>query len=298
MFTLCFQGDSRPDHGDICLFFNERNEILLRAGVSRENHQACLPSHGDSLAKDFPPGLAFSAGSPLGAAGQALFIGLDATPVWLGGAPASRGEQEFTGTGWQWEPLRGFLQTAPDSLRAMGFRGLHLRNWLARYRFCPSCARALALSAHEMALSCPECRNDWYPGISPAMIVAITRNGGREILLARPKNRPHNWYSLIAGYCEAGESVEDTVHREVREEVDIAIKGLRYETSQGWPFSQSLMLGFTAEWADGEVRADPGELEEAAWFPVADMPFTPPPPTIAHTLIEAVRKRAGVAEGQ
>ena len=121
------------------------------------------------------------------------------------------------------------------------------------------------------------------------MIVAIVRNGGREILLAQGKSRAYNWHSVIAGFCEAGESVEQTVEREAWEEVGIKIRNLRYVSSQNWAFSQSMMLGFIAEYDSGDLRPDPEELDNAAWFSLDDLPFIPPPPSIAHRLITQVQ---------
>jgi NAD+ diphosphatase len=289
MFMLCIDPAAAAMPEDFCLIYNDKNELLLGADGN-------LPVFGETRQADFPTQLAISGGNVRGSADCPLFLGiLDGRSAWLAGVPGSVDGQAFTGPCHVWVPLRNHLADQTADWQELAFRGLHLFHWLKRMRFCGSCGTPLALVVREMAQACPACRAVWYPMISPAMIVAVTRNGGREILLAQGRNRTHNWYSLIAGFCEAGESVERTVEREVREETGIAIRNLRYVASQGWAFSQSLMLGFIAEWDSGVLRPNPEELDGATWFAVDDLPLVPPPPSIANRLIRQVVEEAGGA---
>jgi NAD+ diphosphatase len=286
MFTLCFDPSAIPAPEDYCLIYNEKNDLLLGDGTR-------VPTIAETRASTFPVQLLISEQRRRGAADRALFLGnFGMGNAWLAGSGDLGGEQDFHGSAYAWVPLRSHLSEQTPDWKELAFRGLHLFHWLKRVAYCASCGGPLVMAEREMAQACPTCHGVWYPLISPAMIVAVTRNGGREILLAQGKNRSQDWYSLIAGFCEAGESVERTVVREVREEVGIAIKNLRYASSQGWPFSQSMMLGFTAEWDSGELRPDPNELDNAAWFSVDDLPFVPPPPSIANQLISLVVAQA------
>jgi len=116
------------------------------------------------------------------------------------------------------------------------------------------------------------------------MMVLVTH--GRQLLLGRGVNFPSGFYSALAGFVEAGESVEETVHREVMEEVNVRVKNLKYFSSQSWPFPNSLMIAFTAEYDGGELRPDPAELVDAQWFDIDEMPRIPPSFSIARALID------------
>ncbi len=290
MFTLCYQIGRKPTNDDVCLILNDKDEILLKQNGSGTFE---IPTVRLVNQQPFITGLIIDLVQKLGVSGEVLFVGnWGDQAVWLMGLPTGpQHEGTLVVPGFVWKNLRGYLADAESSdLQQCSFRALHLRHWLLKFRYCPSCGTVLVRSDREMALHCVTCNSSWYPTISPAMIVAITRNNGRELLLAQPANRLHQWYSLIAGYCEAGESLEETIRREVREETGLQVRNLRYVSSQGWPFSQSLMLGFTAEYEAGVLQVDTAELETADWFPVNDLPLTPPPPTIANTLIEWVKK--------
>ena len=139
-----------------------------------------------------------------------------------------------------------------------------------------------------MALVCPDCGLRYYPQLAPAVIVAVTRNSGSELLLAHNRGFEPGVYSLIAGFVEAGESVEAAVRRELREECGIAVRDIRYLTSQVWPFPNSLMLAFAAEYASGAARPDGEELSDLGWFTAADHPRLPGAGSVARRVIETI----------
>ena len=133
-------------------------------------------------------------------------------------------------------------------------------------------------------MTCADCRIVNYPRLSPSIIVLITK--GEEMLLARNANWPTNMYSTLAGFVEPGESIEQTVHREVHEEVGLRVENLKYFGSQSWPFPNSLMLGFHAEYRDGDIVCQPGEIADAQWFTKDTLPQTPPKTAISGWLID------------
>jgi len=157
-------------------------------------------------------------------------------------------------------------------------------DWDRNHQYCGRCGSATADRQEERAKICPRCGLTAYPRISPAVIVAITR--GEKILLARAHRFPYAMYSVIAGFVEAGESLEQCVRREIAEEVGITVKNLRYFGSQSWPFPNSLMVAFTAEHAGGEIRIDPSEIMDARWFTAADLPRIPDKASISRRLID------------
>ena len=134
-------------------------------------------------------------------------------------------------------------------------------------------------------LVCPECSLMSFPRISPSMIVAVTR--GDELLMARGRHFPEGLYSVVAGFVEPGESLEQCVAREVMEETGLEIINIKYHSSQPWPFPHSLMVGFTADYAGGEINIDPKEIEDAGWYSADKLPERiPSKSTIARVLID------------
>lgn len=158
-----------------------------------------------------------------------------------------------------------------------------LTEWRQRHRFCGCCRAKLVFSKDDLAAKCECCGALYYPQIAPAVIVAIMR--GNEILLAHNKRFSDMTYSLIAGFVEAGETVEDAVHREIFEETNLRVKNLRYLCSQPWPFPNSLMLGIMADYDSGEPAPNDGELTDIQWFPLDGLPKIPAPGSIAHKII-------------
>jgi NAD+ diphosphatase len=160
-----------------------------------------------------------------------------------------------------------------------------LVTWDRTHRFCGACGTLNEESTVERAKVCPKCGLMQFPRISPAIIVAIVK--GDRILLARgARFRNTDMFSVLAGYVESGETLEECVEREVREEVGIEIGNINYFASQPWPFPHSLMVGFTAEHRAGEIVEDREEILEAGWFTADKLPKIPEKPSIARRLID------------
>mgnify|MGYP002775357497 CR=1 FL=1 len=162
----------------------------------------------------------------------------------------------------------------PAALSAVAGRAALVLDWDQQHRFCGACGTPTEHQAGERARRCPACGHTAYPRISPAMMALIWRPG--EVLLARAPHFVNRMYSALAGFVEAGESLEDCVHREVAEEVGLTVTDLRYYGSQSWPFPHSLMVAFTARWTGGTIVPQAGEIEHAAWFPLDALPNNPP----------------------
>jgi NAD+ diphosphatase len=191
--------------------------------------------------------------------------------------------------GYLFKGLRAMFANLDEHTLAVAGRAFQIADWARTHQFCGACGSPMALQPGERAMKCPRCGTSAYPRISPAMMTLVKR--GPAILLARNIAVPAGGrMSALAGFLEAGESVEEAIHREVFEEVGLAVKDLRYFASQSWPFPGSLMIAFTAEYAGGEIRCDPAEIAEARWFGPGDkLPELPPPQSISRALIEANR---------
>ena len=184
--------------------------------------------------------------------------------------------------------IRQFLFEYPDSFQMALCRARGLLAWRSTHRYCGKCRAELTASESDSGLICPVCRSVYYPQIAPAVIVAVTRNDGREVLLAHNRNFAGNMYSLIAGFVEAGESVEAALHREVWEECSVRVKNLRYITSQVWPFPNSLMLAFQAEYDSGTATPDGAELSDLGWYSAENHPELPNPGSVARAVIDRI----------
>lgn len=195
---------------------------------------------------------------------------------------AVSGAPDQAPAGYDWLRLRTLLglggSFVADAMRALGFL-----NWRASHRFCGRCGTPLDEHPKEIARLCSGCGHVDYPALAPAVIVRVEKNG--QILLARHVQRISNLWTCLAGYVELGESLENCVRREVREEVGIEISAVRYAASQSWPYPNQLMVGFVAQWQAGELDLEPTELLEARWFDLANLPAIPPQGTMAWRLI-------------
>ena len=180
--------------------------------------------------------------------------------------------------------LRGLLGRTGMSLFYLAGRALQVVEWHNTNLFCGRCGKPTENHPQDRAKRCPKCGFIAYPRLSPSIIVLVTR--GEEMLLARNVAWPSGMYSTLAGFVEAGESIEQTVHREVFEEVGLKVKALKYFGSQSWPFPNSLMLGFHAEYDSGEIVCQEGEIADAQWFDSKSLPQTPPKTAISGWLID------------
>jgi NAD+ diphosphatase len=179
--------------------------------------------------------------------------------------------------------LYQILGRVDDSLFALAGRAAQLLAWEKDHQFCGRCGGRMFIDVVERAMRCEPCGTINYPRIAPCIIVLVTR--GEELLLARNVNFPVPMYSTLAGFIEAGENVEETLAREVREEVGVEVTALRYFGSQSWPFPNQLMLGFFAEYAGGDIVCDQTEIADAQWFHYRELPQIPPPSSVAGQLI-------------
>ena len=174
--------------------------------------------------------------------------------------------------GMAFRELRGLFGRLSEDLMGMASRAVQVMDWDRTHQFCGACGAPTELYPRQLARVCPdpECRQMFFPRLAPAMIVAVER--GSEILLGRSPHFPPEIYSVLAGFVEPAESVEDAVHREVHEETRIRVRNVRYFGSQPWPFPNSLMLGYQADYESGDVVPEPGEIEDAGFFHVDRLP--------------------------
>lgn len=208
----------------------------------------------------------------------------------LGDAPCWVAEAgpEALPAGATLEPVRSLFDRLPDAMLALAGRAAQVLEFDRTHRYCGVCATPTERGDGGRARRCPRCEEVYYPRLAPAMMALVTRQGarGRELLLARGTRFPQPIYSALAGFVEPSESIEECVQREVREEVGLRVKNLRYFGSQAWPFPHSLMIAFLAEWAGGEIACDPEEIVDARWFPVDALPMLPHRLSVARKLID------------
>lgn len=214
----------------------------------------------------------------------------------IGQAPARTGQLLTPGRGYAWHEIAQLRRLQPEWLAFTAVTASHLAFWYETHRFCGKCGQKLQLKTDERALVCPDCGLLLYPTISPVVIVGITdhdeKTGQDRILLTRyaAKHSKYNRYALVAGFVEIGEEFEDTIRREVMEEVALQVKDICYYKSQPWGFSNSILAGFFAE-VDGntQIRLDPDELSEGVWFTRDELPHDDQGLSLTWTMIEAFR---------
>jgi NAD+ diphosphatase len=198
--------------------------------------------------------------------------------------------------------LRKLFGNVDDEMLALAGRAVQIKEWDRTHQYCGQCGSIVNKLDHERAKKCPQCGLTTYPRLSPAIIVSVERPSGTgqgsELLLARNHRHPRGFFSVLAGFVEPGESLEACVRREICEEVGIEVKNIRYFGSQPWPFPNSLMIAFTAEYASGDIQLEEEELAEAGWFPADDLPPVPPRVSIARQMIDAfAQKNSSQLEG-
>ena len=179
-----------------------------------------------------------------------------------------------------------FRDMTPDEMRTAS-REAELAEWRRTNRRCGCCGEEMTPHADpgERALVCSACGYTVYPRIAPAVIVLVTK--GDKVLLQRNTHYKGVVWSLVAGFVDAGENLEDAVRREIREEASIEVKDICYFGSQTWPFPSNIMIGFRAEYAGGELKPDGEEVIESGWFDRAHLPEIPRPGSIARTMLDA-----------
>ena len=179
--------------------------------------------------------------------------------------------------------VRHLYRTSNENLFSLAGLGRQIADWDRTFRYCGKCGSLTENHPEERAKICPACGHTSYPKISPAMICAVTK--GNEILLARGSKFTQPVYSVLAGFVEPGETLEETVSREVMEETGISVKNIKYFGNQPWPFSSSMMIAFTAEYESGDIKIDNKEILDAGWFTPDNLPMLPTPYSIARRLI-------------
>lgn len=186
--------------------------------------------------------------------------------------------------GWDYISRSALRQVSPGWLAFAGITGFQIHDWYSAAKFCGRCGTKLQAPGNERAMACPQCGRVQYPQICPSVIVGVT--DGDRLLLTKyaPSHSSHRRYALVAGYTEIGETLEDTVRREVMEEVGLKIKNIRYYASQPWSFSGALLAGFFCD-VDGstDITMDENELSVAQWLHRSEIPDSSADPTISLT---------------
>ncbi len=194
------------------------------------------------------------------------------------------GEEAEAPPGWTFQGLRRLYGLLPESLFWVAGAAVQIVDWDRTHQFCGRCGARTKDKRWERAKECSECGILSYPRISPAIIVLVQR--GDKLLLARSHRHPQGLFSVLAGFVEPGETLEGAVEREIREEVGIEVRNIRYFGSQPWPFPNSLMIAFTCDYAGGDIVLEEEEMAEADWYGIDDLPPIPPKISIARQLID------------
>ncbi len=184
--------------------------------------------------------------------------------------------------------LRALWGTLDEITWTVAGRAAQLVDWQRTHRYCGQCATPTEPARRERARRCPRCGLVAFPRLAPAVIMLIERDDGR-ILLARNPNFPTPFFSLLAGFVEPGEQLEEAVARETFEEVGVVVDDITYWGSQPWPFPHSLMIGFRARYVSGDFVLQTDEIAEAGWFAPDELPTVPPAMSIAGRMIDAWR---------
>lgn len=180
--------------------------------------------------------------------------------------------------------IRSLFNSTDEKLFWLTGKVYHLANWKLSSRYCGKCGSKTRESDGERSQICTNCYNIIYPRLSPAIIISVTK--GNKILLGSNSKFPGDFYSVLAGFADIGESLEQCAQREVFEETGIKIKNIEYFGSQPWPFPDSIMIGYTADYESGNIQIDNDELTDAQWFSADDLPNIPSPLSIAGRLIQ------------
>ena len=245
-------------------FLFEDHKLLIKS----QGENVLIPQSTDLEALDLPPQ-------------ERQYLGsLDGRPCYAGELP----KEAPLSDPFALKVIRTLFGRLEEELMWIAGLANQLVAWNQNHRSCGKCGHLTEYKTDERARACPQCGLINYPRLSPAIIVAVLRDN--QILLAHSQRFPAKFYSVLAGFVEPGESLEECVKREIMEEVCISVKNIRYFGSQPWPFPDSLMIAFTAEYAEGEIEIDPAEILDAGWFSADNLPPIPPKISIARQLID------------
>ncbi len=186
--------------------------------------------------------------------------------------------------GMSFNDLRSIYTVLGEDIFLLAGKALQIIAWDQTHQYCVQCGIKTEMLQGERAKKCPACGLVSYPRISPATITAVIKD--KKILLTHNAAFRGNWFSIIAGFVEPGETLEECVKREVKEEAGIEVKNIRYFGSQPWPFPNSLMIGFVADYESGEIKVDGKEISEAGWYDVTNLPEIPSKISIAREIID------------
>lgn len=187
---------------------------------------------------------------------------------------------------WQSKTEEEQQKGLPSVIGSLAARAHGFLRLMESYIYCPKCGTKLKPDTTETAMKCPSCGRLDFPHIEPAIIVLVHK--GNDLLLVKNRNFKGDYYGCVSGFVEMGESIENCVRREVKEETNIDIKNIRYVGSQAWPFPDQLMLAFNAEYAGGEIKKQEKELLDAKWFNKDALPPLPPPGSVAYNLLHGL----------
>jgi NAD+ diphosphatase len=205
----------------------------------------------------------------------------------LQGSPCYSAEastETITADAMSFRDLRSLYGVLEEDIFLLAGKAIQIVSWDQTNQYCGRCGTNTVLFEGERAKKCPACGLINYPRISPAAITAVIK--GNKILLTHNAAFRGNIHSLIAGFVEPGETIEECVHREIFEEVGLKVKNIKYFGSQPWPFPNSLMIGFTAEYESGEISVDGKEITEAGWYDISSLPDLPGKMSIARKIID------------
>lgn len=186
--------------------------------------------------------------------------------------------------GMSFRELRSLYGVLAEDIFLLAGRAIQIVNWDQTHQYCGRCGHKTQTLQGERAKQCPVCGFMSYPRLSPVVITGVLKDD--KILLSHNAGFQGNMHSLVAGFVEPGETLEECIHREVMEEVGIQVKNIKYFGSQPWPFPNSLVIGFTAEYESGEISVDGKEISEAGWYDVHSLPELPPKMSIAREIID------------
>jgi NAD+ diphosphatase len=266
-FTL--EGDAATERA---WFAFRGAELLVRASATADRFE--IPVASDLALLGVPPARV----QPLGA--------LDERPC----CSAELADDASAREGYAFVSLRQLYGRIEPELFELAGTAFQVQYWDKTHQYCAACGAPLEGREGVRAKRCARCQSEYFPRISPATIALI--EDGPRILMTRHSRLPAGMYALVAGFVEPGETLEECVAREAREETGVEVTDLTYFGSQPWPFPHQIMIGFTARYAGGEVRVDTQELEDARWFSIDALPLLPPPLSIARRLIDAWIARA------